>query len=129
MTMAVGHREGDVVILDVIRERKPPSSPEDVVAEFAALFKQYRVTNIVGDKWAGEWPIERFQVHGVRYEASARPKSDIYKDLLPRSTPPQVELLDGYALGCAALRFGAAHCGAVGATASIIRPVVLRMTI
>jgi hypothetical protein len=50
MTLAVGHREDDVVVLDAIRERKPLFSPEDVVSEFAELLKSYRVTSIGGDR-------------------------------------------------------------------------------
>ena len=46
MTLAVGHREGDVVVLDALRERKPAFSPEDVVSEFAELLKSYRITKI-----------------------------------------------------------------------------------
>ena len=42
MTLAVGHRQDDVAIIDATRERKPPFPPEDVVAEFAALLKSYR---------------------------------------------------------------------------------------
>ena len=41
MTLAVGHRQDDVAIIDATRERKPPFSPEDVVEEFAALLKSY----------------------------------------------------------------------------------------
>src|SRR5262249_27623895 len=43
-----------------LRERKPPFSPEDVVAEFSELLKSYRVSKIAGDRYAGEWPLERF---------------------------------------------------------------------
>src|SRR5215813_15320575 len=64
----VGHREGDVVTVDALRERKPPFSPEDVVSEFAELLKSYRVTSISGDRYAGEWPKERFRDHGISYE-------------------------------------------------------------
>ena len=35
MTLAIAHKEGETEILDVIRERKPPFSPEAVVEEFA----------------------------------------------------------------------------------------------
>ena len=38
-SMAIGHRENDVVIIDALRERKPPFSPEDVVAEFSELLE------------------------------------------------------------------------------------------
>ncbi len=94
MTMAIGHREGQVAILDAIRERKPPFSPEAVVVEFSDLLKRYRVSKVEGDRYAGEWPREAFKKHGVTYDASARPKSDLYRDLLPRLNSGEVDLLD-----------------------------------
>lgn len=53
-TLAIGHREGDTPILDAIRERKAPFSPEAVVEEFADFLKTYRITKIRGDRYAGE---------------------------------------------------------------------------
>jgi hypothetical protein len=94
MTMAIGHKEGPVAILDAIRERKPPFSPEAVVSEFGDLLKRYRITKVEGDRYAGEWPREAFKKHGVTYDASARPKSDLYRDLLPRLNSGEVDLLD-----------------------------------
>ena len=73
MTMAIGHRQDNVAVIDAVRERRPPFSPEDVVQEFAGLLRSYRIHKIVGDRYAGEWPRERFQVHGVRYEPAAKP--------------------------------------------------------
>jgi hypothetical protein len=94
MTLAIGHRDGDVAVLDAVRERKPPFSPEDVVEEFAALLKCYRISKVVGDKYAGEWPRERFTEHGIEYEPSAAPKSDLYRDLLPVLNSRKIDLLD-----------------------------------
>jgi hypothetical protein len=96
MTLAVGHREkeNEVVVVDALRERRPPFSPEDVVAEFCELLKSYRVQRITGDKYAGEWPRERFKHHGVSYEPAAKPKSDLYRDLLPLVNSRRLDLLD-----------------------------------
>jgi Terminase large subunit, T4likevirus-type, N-terminal len=94
MTLAIGHKEGNGVILDAVRERKPPFSPEDVVEDFAILLKSYRVSKVIGDKYAGEWPRERFREHGVQYEPAAKPKSDLYRDLLPLINSRKIELLD-----------------------------------
>ena len=94
MTLAVGHREGDVVLVDALRERKPPFSPEDVVSESAELLKSYRVTSISGDRYAGEWPKERFRDHGISYEPAQKPKSDLYRDLLPAINSRKIDLLD-----------------------------------
>jgi hypothetical protein len=94
MTMAIGHREKDVAILDAIRERRPPFSPEDVVSEFANTLKSYRITKVTGDRYAGEWPAERFDFHGIKYEPATAPKSDLYCDLLPVINSRKVDLLD-----------------------------------
>src|ERR671917_475947 len=94
MTLAIGHKEGEVAILDAIRERKPPFSPEAVVKDFCDLLKRYRISKVEGDRYAGEWPREVFKKHGITYDASARPKSDIYRDLLPRLNSGEVDLLD-----------------------------------
>lgn len=92
--LAIGHKEGEGAILDLIRERKPPFSPEAVVEEFAAVLKQYRISRVVGDRYAGEWPRERFLKHGIIYEPSAKPKSDLYRDLLPLLNGKRADLLD-----------------------------------
>jgi hypothetical protein len=94
MTVCVTHKEGEKVIVDAIREVKPPFSPEVVAADFATLLTSYRIRSVVGDKWAGMWPRERLEVHGVVYSPSARPKSDHYRDLLPILNGGRIELLD-----------------------------------
>lgn len=94
MTLAISHRQGEQVILDCIRERRPPFSPENVVEEFATLLKNYGVSRISGDRYAGEWPRERFQKHGIVYEPSEKTRSELYLELLPLLNGGRVELLD-----------------------------------
>jgi hypothetical protein len=94
MTCAIAHKDGDGAVLDAVRERKPPFSPEQVTAEFAALFKAYRITRIVADRFAGSWPVEAFAKFGIKVEHSAKPKSDIYAALLPAINSRQADLLD-----------------------------------
>ena len=96
MTLAISHfdRESGRAVLDCIRERKAPFNPDDVTKEFADLLKRYRCGTVCGDKYAGAWPRERFQEHGVTYEAAAAPKSDLYLTLLPTINSGMVELLD-----------------------------------
>ena len=83
MTLAVGHREDSIMVVDAIREVKPPFSPEDVVDEFVTTLRKYRIIKITGDSYAGEWPREQFRKLGITYEPAAKPKSDLYRDLLP----------------------------------------------
>jgi hypothetical protein len=96
MTLAIGHLDitTGVMIVDAIREAKPPFSPEAVTAEFAGLCKAYGVSSVIGDRYAGEWPKEQFGKFGVSYEQSAKPKSDLYIDLLAAINSRRVALLD-----------------------------------
>jgi hypothetical protein len=94
MTLAIAHKEGETEILDVIRERKPPFSPEAVVEEYAGLIRSYRCSKVFGDRYAGEWPREQFQKRGVFYEPADKSKSEIYVDLLPLINSGAIDLLD-----------------------------------
>jgi hypothetical protein len=98
MTLALAHpeeRDGRrVAVLDVLRECKPPFSPEAVVADFAGLLAHYRVAAVTGDRYGGEWPREAFRRHGIAYDVADRPRSDLYRDLLPVLNSGSAELLD-----------------------------------
>ena len=75
MTLAIAHDEDGVATLDAIREAKPPFSPEAVVREFVDVLKLYRVGTVSGDRYAGEWPRERFSEHGVGYGRRRKTKA------------------------------------------------------
>jgi hypothetical protein len=94
MTLAISHREAGIAVLDAVREIRPPFSPESAVQEFAALLRSYRITITTGDRYAGEWPRERFRQAGVAYQLSAKSKSDIYRDALPLINSRRLDLLD-----------------------------------
>jgi hypothetical protein len=72
---------------------KPPFSPEAVVADFCSLLKSYGIRKVIGDRYAGLWPRERFEVHGIQYEPSAKRKSDLYREV-PILNGSRAELLD-----------------------------------
>ena len=46
MTLCVSHMQGTRVIVDLIRERRAPFSPDDVVKEFAATLKSYACSGV-----------------------------------------------------------------------------------
>ena len=94
MTLAISHKEAETVVLDVIRENRPPFSPEGVVAEYASLIRKYRCSQCYGDRYAGEWTVEAFKKHGVHYEHAELTRSELYLDLLPLINSRGVALLD-----------------------------------
>jgi hypothetical protein len=94
MTLAIGHEEDTRCVLDAVREIRPPFSPETVVAELAQLLKTYRLSIVRGDRYAGEWPRDRFRQHGIDYQPATKSKSDLYRELLPILNSGRLELLD-----------------------------------
>ena len=96
-TLCIAHNDiaRRTVVLDCLREIKPPFSPENVVAEFSQLLKSYNTFSISGDHYAKLWPVESFRRHGIRYEQDALPKSDLYAGaLLPLLNSQRIELFD-----------------------------------
>jgi hypothetical protein len=99
MALSICHVESDASgvkrgVTDLIREVKPPFSPDAVVAEFATLLKAYGVFTVWGDRYAGVWPRERFAVHGVNYQIPGKSASDLYVELLPILNSRRSELPD-----------------------------------
>jgi len=95
-TLAIAHRDESTAsaVIDVLREVKPPFSPEAVVADFCALLKCYHVYSVTGDRYGGEWPREQFRKNGLSYHVAERPASDLFRDALPAINAGRVELLD-----------------------------------
>jgi len=93
-TLAIGHREGERLLLDVLRGIKPPFNPSSVTKEYAALLKSYRCYSVTGDRYAGEWVREQFSQQGISYKHSERTKSELYMEALPQFSQGAVTLLD-----------------------------------
>jgi hypothetical protein len=94
-TLAIAHRDpAGVPVLDLMREAKPPFSPEAVTAEFAGECRRYNVGSVTGDKYAGEWPREQFRKCGIEYVTSELTRSELYLEALPMVNSSSVELLD-----------------------------------
>jgi hypothetical protein len=93
-TLAIAHREGgDVAVLDLIREAKPPFSPETIVKQFASDLRRYRLGFVTGDRFGGEWVREAFRREGVSYGLSDKNKSEIYLNFLPLVMSRRCDLL------------------------------------
>lgn len=98
-TLGIGHVDytdwqKQVVVVDCVREARPPFSPATVAEEFARVLKSYNINKVIGDKFAGAWPVEVFGKLSINYEQSAAPKSDLYRDLLPLINSGRIRLLD-----------------------------------
>jgi len=97
-TLAIAHTETrgtkTVAVLDLVREERPPFSPEQVCALFAADLQRYGIATATADRWAGQFPVEQMRKHGISVVPCDRAKSDLYRDLLPVINSGGCELLD-----------------------------------
>jgi len=80
-------------VVDLVREARPPFSPESVVGEFCETLKTYKVTRVHGDRYAGQWPAEQFAKRGIKYEPADKTTSQLFFELLPAINAGTVRLL------------------------------------
>jgi hypothetical protein len=93
-TKAMAHRDGDQIVLDVLRTWTPPFNPSAVMAESAALSRAYGLHTTTGDRFAAGFVLEGFRGHGLTYIPSTLDRSAIYLELLPLVNAGRVRLLD-----------------------------------
>jgi len=89
-TIAIGHREGDAVVLDLVRGLH--GSPAEIAQEYSALMRSYGIRRATGDRYAGRWPRDEFQKHGIRYDVSEMDRSALYLEFLAAINSGCVEL-------------------------------------
>lgn len=98
MTLGIAHIEDGQPVLDLLREIRPPFNPQSVVAEFTDTLKRYRIREVSGDRYGGQWVSDSFERHGVRYWPSSKNKNDLYLALLPLVNAGECRLLDNQRL-------------------------------
>jgi hypothetical protein len=80
--VCIGHIEAGTerVMIDAIRERKPPYSPEQIAKEFSALIRSYNISNVLADHFGGAAIAEQFLKWNVTidHQPGAPPKSEMY---------------------------------------------------
>jgi hypothetical protein len=96
--LAVAHREGRVVVVDLLRRYRPPFNPYEIVHFMAEEARRFGVKRVVGDNYAAEFVARAFEDAGVRYRKCDKVKSALYLELLPRLCSGEIELLDDGAL-------------------------------
>ncbi|MFZ5447885.1 MAG: hypothetical protein ACOZFS_04520 [Thermodesulfobacteriota bacterium] len=95
-TLALAHKDMQTgfIVLDMLKRSVPPFNPAKVVGEFAGALREYRVYEVVGDRYSAEWVVSAFRENGITYIASDKDRSQIFQEALPLFTRGQVELLD-----------------------------------
>ena len=94
--LAIAHRQDAVGVLDLVLNQgpRPPFNPRDAVRRFAAVLREYGVSRVVGDRYAGETFRRDFGDHGITYAPAGQAKSELYEALEPMINAGEVELLE-----------------------------------
>ena len=87
------------VVLDLVREHKPRFVPAAVVAEYAAILRLFKITEVQGDGFAGGFHADEWANHQIKFVACERTTSENYLALLPLLLQPgRVRLCDNAVL-------------------------------
>jgi len=92
--LAIAHLTTRGVTVDVARAWPAPFEPSVIVREAASLFKDFGITRISGDRYAGEYNAEAFRAAVIRYEPARLDRSGLYLELLPLVSGRRIELPD-----------------------------------
>ena len=95
--LGIGHvdREGRAVLDRLVNQGPPPPfDPHAAVGRFAGVLREYGVSAVTGDAYAGQTFQSAFESHGVSYRVSDKTRSQLYEALEPHLNARAVTLLD-----------------------------------
>jgi hypothetical protein len=94
----IGHVQSDgerrTVVIDMHLAQKPPFDPLAVVAALSGHLQRYRITEVMGDNYAGGFLPSAFAKRGIQYKPSKLNASELYIAALPTFTSGSISLLD-----------------------------------
>ena len=103
-TAAVGRREGAILVVDALFERRAPFDSDATIDEVAALLRSYKVTTVRGDDYGADLTVAAFRRRGITYrslklgDAEGRQgklnRSEIYLNSVGLFTADRVKLPD-----------------------------------
>ena len=85
-----------IAVLDLLISQTAPApfNPRAAVKKFVEALREYGITRVVGDAYAGNTFRVDFEEHRIAYEVCGSPKTALYDALEPRLNAGEVELLD-----------------------------------
>ena len=82
-TIAIGHKDGQKLVIDLVRGTIGKFDPAKVTAGYAALLREYKITTVKGDHFAAGWVDAEFCNNGITYERCELKCSQIYLENAP----------------------------------------------
>jgi hypothetical protein len=96
--LAITHidKQRKVAVLDSVMSQagRVPFNPRDAVRKFCAELREYGLSKVTGDAYAGQTFRADFQAEGISYVVSPNTTSANYEAFEPRLNAGEIELLD-----------------------------------
>jgi hypothetical protein len=92
--MTIGHREGETFIADIVIGQPPKFNPAEVTERFAQVVHAYGIRRVTGDNYGAEWVATAWRSHGLGYDRSDLPASQLYQECVPLFTREQISIPD-----------------------------------
>ena len=94
-SLSIAHNESGIAVQDLLIGRDPPFNPLALlVDEFIPALKRYNIRAAVGDHVSSGFVEATLRAHGLRFEAAAKSKSDLYLQVLNLINSGAAQLLD-----------------------------------
>src|SRR6516162_8285956 len=94
----IGHEardsDRDVCVIDLLIAQKPPFDPYMCTAALAEHLKRWGIITVMGDNWAGGFPVSAFANNSLTYQPCPLSASELYLHSLPAWTSGTVAMLD-----------------------------------
>ena len=82
-TLAIGHKEGDKFVIDVVRGKQGPFDPYALTKEYCDLCRQYRIGTVYTDRYAAEWVAQAFRDAGMIHATIDLNTSELFQEVEP----------------------------------------------
>jgi hypothetical protein len=95
-TLCIAHKQDRRVIVDLVvsQSGRPPFNPRLAVKKFSALLKEYGITRVYGDNYAGDTFKHDYVGEGITYIVSPLSATELYEAFEPKLNAGEIELPD-----------------------------------
>jgi hypothetical protein len=91
---SIGHREGEIGVIDCVIEVRPPFSPPTACALISSTLASYGIRSATADRWGLAFVASEFERHHITLEYSDKPSSEIFRQALPIIRSGRAKLTD-----------------------------------
>ena len=95
-TLSIAHRYDRRAVVDLVvkQDGETPFNPRSAVRKFIGVMREYSVSQVTGDNYAGETFKRDFEDQGIRYQPSPLTTTELYEAFEPALNAGEIELPD-----------------------------------